>query len=217
MVVVFFDIDGTLIDTGGAGGAAMRRAFCRVFGVDRAPDVPFSGRTDRAIAASMMAAGAVADDEANWQVLKAAYLDEPPRQLPLHTGRTLEGVEELVRELAHRKDVATGLLTGNVRRGAQCKLAHYGLADFFDFGGFGDEFLDRDAVAREAVVAAEAFLGCRPERMVVIGDTPHDITCGRAIGAEVVAVATGIHSTEELARLAPDRLVAQLTDLDGFI
>jgi phosphoglycolate phosphatase-like HAD superfamily hydrolase len=124
----------------------------------------------------------------------------------------LPGVAALLAQLAQRQDVAVGLLTGNTQRGAKVKLAHYGLAEYFRFGGFGDAHLDRNQVAADALSAAREFLGhnVEPADVFVIGDTPLDIRCARAIGAHAVAVATGGHALDELARARPDLLLADL-------
>jgi phosphoglycolate phosphatase-like HAD superfamily hydrolase len=116
--------------------------------------------------------------------------------------------------LKGRDDVVLGLLTGNVRAGARVKLSHFRLYDYFPFGGFGDDHFDRDDVAREALAEVQRrFDGAiRPERIWVIGDTPLDVRCARAIGARAVAVATGWHTAEELDQHRPDLLLADLAD-----
>src|SRR5205823_138073 len=121
---------------------------------------------------------------------------------------------ELLRQLAARSDVAVGLLTGNIRDGARVKLGHYGLFDFFSFGGYGDRHLDRDDVAREALDVARQFLSGTVflDRIWVIGDTPLDVRCARCIGVRVAAVCTGFHSSEELAAAEPDLLLTDLSD-----
>jgi phosphoglycolate phosphatase-like HAD superfamily hydrolase len=111
-------------------------------------------------------------------------------------------------------NVAVGLLTGNVRDGARTKLGHFGLYEHFQFGGFGDHHFDRDDVARDALAAVHACVGshCTADRIWVIGDTPLDVRCARAIGARVAAVATGLHSCEQLAASEPDLLFDDLSD-----
>jgi phosphoglycolate phosphatase len=110
--------------------------------------------------------------------------------------------------------VAVGLLTGNVRAGAKAKLGHFGLFEHFRFGGFGDEHFDRDDVAREALAAirASGHADVEPERIWVIGDTPLDVQCARAIGARVAAVATGMHTLEQLSAAQPDVVLPDLAD-----
>jgi phosphoglycolate phosphatase-like HAD superfamily hydrolase len=142
------------------------------------------------------------------------YLRRLPTYLARHQGRILPGIAELLKQLSPRTDVAVGLLTGNVRDGARLKLGHYGLYEHFAFGGFGDHHMDRDDVAREALEVACRHLGCWVNRDCswVIGDTPLDIRCARAIGVRVAAVATGWHSREQLAAEKPDLLFDDLAD-----
>jgi phosphoglycolate phosphatase len=209
MYILLFDIDGTLIHTGGAGGAALLQAFSELFGVPDPQTVPFSGRTDRGIAANLFQAHHIEDTEENFQRLRDRYLSKLPHHLPRHRGRVLPGIEAMLRQLAQRPDVHLGLLTGNVRCGAQAKLHHYGLWDYFSFGGFGDRHRDRDEVARDAFQEGAKRVGEQPDcdRLWVIGDTPLDIRCARAIGARSLAVATGVHTRDELQQASPDLLL----------
>ena len=112
-----------------------------------------------------------------------------------------------------------GLLTGNVRACAQGKLGHYGLFEHFAFGGFGDHHFERDDVAREALGAVHTHLGTRvkTDRIWVIGDTPLDVQCARAIGAKVVAVATGVHTVAQLSECKPELTLADLSDPGAFL
>ncbi|HEY8505762.1 MAG TPA: HAD family hydrolase [Gemmataceae bacterium] len=215
MRVIFFDIDGTLIRSGGAGKAAMEAALRDAFGVREVRgDIPFSGRTDRAIGRDLLAAHGIEPTPENRARLEAAYLEHLPGSLARVAGCVLPGVAALMAELAARERMALGLLTGNVRRGARAKLSHYGLWDYFPFGGFGDRHFERDDVAREALSEAARHLGRPPDPsdVWVVGDTPLDVRCARAIGAKAVAVATGWHSPEELAAARPDWLLADFSD-----
>jgi phosphoglycolate phosphatase-like HAD superfamily hydrolase len=215
MHVCLFDIDGTLISSGGAGKAALEAALASEFAVGRSIDrISLSGRTDRAIIRDLFDLHVIDDTPDNWRRLRDAYLRHLPECLASHQGRVLPGIAELLACLHGRPDVALGLLTGNIRAGARAKLGHFGLYDYFDFGGFGDEHFDRDDVAREAL--AEVRRGTNgsvpPERIWVIGDTPLDIRCARAIGARAVAVATGWHTPDELEQHGPDLLLTDLSD-----
>ncbi|HTU21068.1 MAG TPA: HAD family hydrolase [Gemmataceae bacterium] len=213
MHVCLFDIDGTLIASGGAGKAALEAALTEEFGITRILDkLKLSGRTDRAIIADLFRLHVIDDTPENHERLRDAYLRHLPSHL--HLGRVLPGISELLTHLAGRQDVALGLLTGNVRAGAKVKLGFFGLYDYFAFGGYGDHHLDRDDVAREALAEVRRRLNgaVQPERIWVIGDTPLDIRCARSIGARAVAVATGWHSLTELAEHRPDLLLADLSD-----
>ena len=213
--VCLFDIDGTLIASGGAGKAALEAALASEFGIAGLADaVDLRGRTDRAIVAELVQCHGLDPCPTTGQRILEAYLCHLPEHLGKGTGRVLPGIAELLPQLRGRDDIALGLLTGNLRAGARIKLGHFGLFDYFAFGGFGDHHLDRDDVAREALTEVKArFNGSvAPERIWVIGDTPLDIRCARAIGARAVAVVTGWHAWEELEAHAPDLLLADLSD-----
>jgi phosphoglycolate phosphatase-like HAD superfamily hydrolase len=219
MIACLFDIDGTLLASGGAGKAALELAFTEIFGIALRVQIPYSGRTDRAIARDLLRTHEIDDSLDNWQRLLAGYLARLPDSLNRHNGRVLPGILAVLATLQKRSDVAIGLLTGNVRAGARVKLGHYGLYDHFAFGGFGDHHFDRDDVAREALTAVRAHLGAQtaPERIWVIGDTPLDVRCARAIGANVVAVATGIHSAAQLRDAEPDLTLDDFSDPAPFL
>lgn len=215
--VLLFDIDGTLLDSGGAGQHAMEMALLEVFQVEGPyTDIPAAGRTDRAITTDLFNHHSLSTDEPNWTRFLEAYLEHLPRALREMNGTILPGVETLLRELSSRDDLALGLLTGNLAVGAQMKLRHFEIDHYFQFGGFGDSHFDRDDVARLARDAAMKYLEDRfhPDRVWVIGDTPADVKCGRAIGAKVLAVGTGIHSMDHLESSKPDLLFESLADVD---
>jgi phosphoglycolate phosphatase-like HAD superfamily hydrolase len=214
MHVCLFDIDGTLIRSAGSGKAALEAALAVEFGRHQPIErMPLSGRTDRAIVADLLRSYGLPDVEENAARLIAAYLRCLPASLASGRGWVLPGVQSLLEWLRGRHGMAVGLLTGNLRAGARLKLGHFGLFEHFAFGGFGDLHLDRDDVAREALAEARRHLGeVRPERVWVVGDTPLDVRCARAIGARAVAVCTGWHGREELADTRPDLLLDDLSD-----
>jgi phosphoglycolate phosphatase len=214
MKVFLFDIDGTLVNTGGAGRIAMAAAFEAIYGVcDKVEGVQFSGRTDRVIARDLAVAHGFEDDEAIWRRFRGEYLERLPDALRVSAGRLLPGVEALLDELSDHDDAHLGLLTGNVEEGARLKLSYYGVWDRFPFGGFGDEFFERNDVAGSAFAKAEKRVGrtVDPRQVWVIGDTPLDVACARAIGANAVAVATGFYNADALAECRPDLLVEDLS------
>ena len=219
MIACLFDIDGTLLASGGAGKAALESAFTEIFGIALRVHVPYSGRTDRAIARDLLSLHDVDPSMENWQKLLVGYLARLPDSLNNHQGRVLPGILALLQALQQHTDVALGLLTGNIRAGARVKLGHYGLYEHFAFGGFGDLHFDRDDVAREALAAIHSHIGPHvlPERIWVIGDTPLDVQCARAIGAKVAAVATGNHSYDELLASSPELLVRDFSDPNPFL
>lgn len=214
--MILFDIDGTLVRTGGAGKVAMEAALAGEFGVRvAAEEIPYSGRTDRAIGRDLLAAHGVDPSPANQSRLHEGYLARLPAALAANPGTVLPGVVALLGALRPRGDVVLGLLTGNVRRGAERKLGHFGLWDHFGgVGGFGDDHYDRDDVARSALAEVERHVGRRvdPAAVWVIGDTPLDVQCARAIGAKAVAVATGWHPIADLHAAGADYVFADLGD-----
>lgn len=218
--VFLFDIDGTLLLSGGAGKAALEDALAEEFGMRGTIEkLSLSGRTDRAIVTDLLRASGLEDSPENHRRLIAAYLRHLPGCLTRLRGQVLPGVVALLEALRIRENTAVGLLTGNTRAGAGIKLGHFGLAGHFAFGGYGDEHHDRDEVAREALEAVRRLLGggLDPRRVRVIGDTPHDVRCARAIGARAVAVATGWHGREELRACAPDVLLDDLRDCAALL
>lgn len=219
-IVCLFDIDGTLVSTGGAGRAAFEAALVEDFALGALRgNVAMSGRTDRAIAGDLFRVHGVDDSAENWQRLRAAYLSRLPAALAARPGRVLPGVAGLLAELGGSGRFALGLLTGNTAAGARLKLGHFGLFDHFRFGAFGDEHLDRDSVAREALELVRRHVAADypAEQIWVVGDTPLDVECARAIGARAVAVATGVHSADELAASEPDYLMPDLADVAALL
>jgi phosphoglycolate phosphatase-like HAD superfamily hydrolase len=224
MHICLFDIDGTLLNSGGAGQAAMEAAIREELGTDEPiHGVSYAGRTDRAIIGDIFAFYGVELTDTVKERFVATYLRHLPRELAGRPGLILPGVAEMLSHLHHREDVTLGLLTGNLLEGARVKLEHHGLAEYFDFalGAFGDEHLDRDDVARAAWAAMRAHHRhverLTPDRVWVIGDTPADVRCGRAIGAKVLAVATGVYSIEQLAGAGPDKLVKDFADAEAVL
>jgi phosphoglycolate phosphatase-like HAD superfamily hydrolase len=215
MHVLLFDIDGTLLNSGGAGKAALEGALIEDFGLEGLRGhVPYSGRTDRAIVRDLMRLHAIEETPANVSRLLDGYLRRLPDCLCRHQGRVLPGIAALLEQLGRRERLAVGLLTGNIRAGARAKLGHFGLYEHFAFGGFGDHHWERDDVAREALAETTRHLNgqVHNDRVWVIGDTPLDVQCARAIGARVAAVATGWHPRAELAAARPDLLLDDLSD-----
>ncbi len=216
MSIVLFDIDGTLISTGGAGKVAFAETFHELFGVaEISSNVGFAGRSDRAIAEELMRVHGIEVTSENWQRFTTAFLPRLKQVLPRSAGEILPGVLTLLDKLAAMEHVTLGLLTGNIAAGAKAKLSHYQLFDRFQFGGYGDDWTDRSDIAIAALGAAKLHLngaGKAGEKVIVIGDTPADVRCARAIDAFAVAVATGGATMEQLAASKPDLLVADLTD-----
>ncbi len=226
MYAVLFDIDGTLIQTGGAGQLAFAETFAEEFGVrELSGAVAFAGRSDRAIAMELMQIHGVSPTDETWRQFRSAYLARLPVALKRRSGRVLPGVVELLDELERHEHSLTGLLTGNLQDGAVHKLTHYGLVDRFGFGGYGDVSDDRCDIAAAALAEAERAAasrnghanGKRLSGVMVIGDTVHDIRCARSIDAFAVAVPTGNTPREELAVAGPDLLLDDLSDAGSLL
>jgi phosphoglycolate phosphatase len=221
MHICLLDIDGTLVLTGGAGQTAFAETLAADFGIPEIlKKVAFAGRSDRAIVADLFRDHDVEPSDENWQKFCIGYLGRLDDALSRHRGHVLPGVGELLEALEERGDVAIGLLTGNVREGARRKLSHYQLWHWFQFGGFGDDHLERCDIAAAALSAAKLHLNGSNSshgEVVVIGDTHHDVSCGRSIGAHCVAVATGQTSMDELQDAKPDVLLETLQPLDSIL
>src|SRR4051812_34245298 len=211
--LVLFDIDGTLLTSGGAGERALRRGFRERFGIDDdLATVEIAGRTDSGIARRMLAAHDLPETPENLAAFFDGYLHFLARELPVSAGGLLPGIVALLEALKPRADIVLALLTGNLERGAELKLTHYGVWHYFEFGAYADDHHDRDQLGHFARSRAEEKHGIDfpPERIFVLGDTPHDISCARAIGAKAVAIATGKFSRADLGALAPDFLFDDL-------
>jgi phosphoglycolate phosphatase len=214
--VLLFDIDGTLITTGGAGRRAITRAFETVYGrPDACDDFSFSGMTDRAIVRLGLDAIGVTVSSATIDEVIGSYLrllDEEVARVDEAQYRVHQGMHEAI-AAGHANGCAVGLGTGNVQRGAMTKLKRVGLHERFDFGGFGDDHELRPELIRRGAERGAAKLGKSLDavRVVVIGDTPKDIDAAKAIGAECVAVATGDHSLEALEQAGATRVFPDLT------
>ena len=215
-----FDIDGTLITSGGAGVTSFNEAVKELCGsLSPLEGINFSGNTDTGIARAVLLAAGMAPSQENIMALLDAYLGKLADRIHLHQGSLLPGIITLLDKLKDRPDCVLALLTGNLAAGAQVKLSHYGVWHYFGFGAYADDHHIRNELGPVAMERAieehgESFT---PDRIYVIGDTPRDIECGKAFGSVTVAVATGHYSREELASHAPDFLFDDLSDADAVL
>lgn len=214
--ILLFDLDGTLVLTGGVGRRAMANAFAELHGKrDVFEDLSFAGMTDRAIARHGLRR--VLDEIPASEIDRFldAYLRILESELPKADGyQVLPGVVTLINSLASERDHALGLGTGNIRRGAYAKLARAEIGEAFTFGGFGCDAEDRTELLRTGAERGAAKLG-RPLsecRIVVIGDTPKDVAAAKGIGATCVAVATGGFTCEQLLACGAEHVFATLAE-----
>ena len=220
-VMVLFDVDGTLIRSGGAGIRGMNAAFKRVYGVTGALDgVTLAGRTDRAIVGELLGAIGVAATPAEIARLRAAYIDDLRVEIKrpvAEPSAVLPGVETLLDIIGTLPHIQVGLLTGNFEPGAAVKLGHFDLWRRFAFGAFGDDHVDRRALVPLALERATRAGVQAPaaDRVVIIGDTPLDVDCAIAHGARSVAVATGPYDRSTLTAAGADLVVDTLADAPG--
>ena len=224
MKLVLFDIDGTLLLSDGAGRRAIHRALIDIFGFTGPEDHQFDGKTDPQIVRELMRHAGHGDAHIDAQMdrLIALYLDNLRVELtrPDKRAYTLPGVPALLDALEQRDDVILGLLTGNVEPGARAKLAAVGI-DFerFRVGAFGSDHEHRPELPAIARARAKGELGVdvTGEAIVVIGDTPADLTCGRSLGASAIGVATGRYSVAQLLEHDPVAAFEDLSDTSAVL
>lgn len=219
MKLVLFDIDGTLLLSDGAGRRAIHRALVEVFGSTGPEDYHFDGKTDPQIVRELMRLAGHGDRHIDAQMsrLLDLYLTYLRQELarPDKRAYTLPGVPQLLDALDEQENVILGLLTGNVEPGARAKLAAVGLDfDRFRVGAFGSDHEHRPELPAIARNRARGDLGVElaGSAIIVIGDTPADLTCGRALGAAAIGVATGRYSVSELAEHDPLAVFRDLSD-----
>jgi len=218
--LLLFDIDGTLIHSGGAGVHALKSAFKERFGIDDdLRDIEIAGMTDSGIVVSILNKHKIPSTNENVSAFLDSYVHFLSLELPRRKGKLLPGVLELLERLKSRQHLVLALLTGNVSRGAQLKLEHYGVWHFFEFGAFADDHRDRNRLGPFARARAKEKHGREfsASEIDVIGDTPRDIACGKALGARTVAVATGTWNRDRLSEYHPDFLIDDLSHVERVI
>jgi phosphoglycolate phosphatase-like HAD superfamily hydrolase len=224
MRLVLFDIDGTLLSSEGIGRTAMRRALGSIFGSPGNPAYRYDGKTDRQIVRDVMRLEGHSDEYIDSQMEKLieTYLEglrENAKSGNFNV-RPLEGVAELLDALEPRKDVVLGLLTGNVEPGARTKLIAAGIdPDRFRINAFGSDHENRPELPAIAQRRASEKLGLDIERgrMIVIGDTPADIACGRSLGAKAIGVASGHYTVEQLQEHDPYAVFPSLANTQQLL
>lgn len=219
MKLVLFDIDGTILWSDGAGRRALHHALTEVFGTVGPADYWFDGKTDPQIVRELMAheGFTAAEIDQRLPATLSMYVGRLQQELadPAHGADLLPGVRDLIDTLEARDDIVLGLLTGNVAPGARAKLARVGIDfDRFAVGAFGSDHAVRPELPAIAQRRCRERLDVEVpgHHVVVIGDTPADLTCGLSIGARAIGVATGRYSVDELRGYSPHAVFEDLSD-----
>ena len=221
--MILFDVDGTLLLSGRAGLRAMTRAFQDAFGIsDAFKGESFGGRTDSYLVSKALNAAGLPDVDDNHDRFRETYLPLLVEEIQ-HPGQghkgLMPGARELLEALQEYHHLHLALLTGNYREAAAIKLQHFEIWDFFEWGAFSDDHHDRNQLVPIARTRAETYdiPTDAIERVIVIGDTPHDIECARVAGATSIAVATGGFTMEQLNEAGADEVLPDLTDTEKVI
>jgi phosphoglycolate phosphatase len=221
--LILFDIDGTLLLSGRAGLRAMTRAFDQTFGITNAFEGQnFGGRTDSFLVSHALQANGMPDTPEQHERFRQNYIPLLAEEIE-HPGTghkgLMPGARELLEALGDHDHLHLALLTGNYREAAEIKLQHFELWDFFEWGAFSDDSADRNALVPIARRRAETYdiPGDAIERVIVIGDTPHDIECARVAGAKSIAVATGGFTVDQLRAAGADEVLGDLSDTKAVL
>jgi len=218
MIILFWDIDGTLLTTGKAGVPAWETAVRELTGREfQLSSIRIDGLSDYLIAMRTFELLDLEPTTRRIDSLVRRYEELLSVTLPQRQGRVLPNVREILEHTTARADVRSYLLTGNTRGGARAKLAHYDLWKYFPDGAFAQDGGERASIAARAVELARRNGPLDDERLFVIGDTPHDVHAANAIGALTIAVATGGYSRQELEPHQPWRVFDELPDVGEFL
>jgi phosphoglycolate phosphatase len=217
MIILFWDIDGTLITTGKAGVPAWEQAARETTGRDfELASIRIAGLTDFQIAVRTFELLGLEPDEDRLRAMIGRYEALLPVTLPQRAGRVMPNVRDILERFQGDADVRSYLLTGNTRGGAAAKLTHYDLLKYFPDGAFAEDTRARPSIAVRALDLARRAGPIDDAQVYVIGDTPHDVEAANAIGARTIAVATGGYTMDELAAHHPWRVFAELPHVDQF-
>ena len=217
--LLLWDIDGTILHTGKAGETALGHAMEKLHGVSRGLEgLEIAGRTDKWIVEQLLAREKLPHGEKEIARFLDVYVERLAEELPRRQGGLHPGILGILEEAHRRPDLVQGLLTGNIEKGARLKLTRYGVNHFFAFGAFADDSPVRNELGPHAKRRARERHGEEfpPERIYIIGDTPHDVACARAIGAKAIAVATGGFSAKQLEDSGADAVFTDLGHPERF-
>jgi len=217
--LLLWDIDGTILHTGKAGETALGRAMEKLYGINRGlQGLEIAGRTDKWIVEQLLGRDGKPNGFEEVGQFLDVYVELLADELPRRNGGLHPGVLGILEEAHKREELVQALLTGNIEKGARLKLTRYGVNHFFDFGAFADDSSIRNELGPHAKRRAEEKHGEEfpPERIFVIGDTPHDVACARAIGARAIAVATGSFTKRQLKDCGADAVFTDLAHPKAF-
>ena len=218
--LILFDVDGTLVDSGGAGKEALNRTLLELTGIGNGfHTVSFGGKTDMQILREALSRHGLKMDRR----FVLGFFDRYPIHLKAamatRTSRLKPSVRDLLRRLQGKNGMFLGLLTGNVEAGARMKLEPFSLNSFFSFGAFGDDEEDRNLLLPVAVrrFTAREGVAVSYSDCIVVGDTPLDVACAKAFEAPCIAVGTGYCPIEDLRATNADLVLEDLTDADLIV
>ncbi len=219
--LILWDIDGTLLTSGGAGDRALVAALKTEFGIENGTLawLDYSGRTDAWIAHEALRHYGLPETPENIQRYLEGYLRALAAEMPNPRARLHAGILQLLEMLHRRDDLVQGLLTGNLQRGARLKLEQFAVWHYFKVGAFADDSAHRNDLGPHVLRRARENHGADfpPSRVFIVGDTPNDIECGKVIGANTIAVATGKFPVERLRAHAPTAVFADFSDTAAFL
>lgn len=219
-ILFLWDIDGTLITVGGAGERALVHAINDHFGIDGdLKGIDYAGRTDRMISRMLHDYYGIEKTDKSLQGFLDSYLFHLEKEMKHTKMHVVDGITAILDEIKTQPQYSQGLLTGNLKKGAEIKLLHFDLLHYFPFGVFSDFGVNRNELASFALEEAHKATGLpfTPEHTYVIGDTPHDIECGKYINAKTIGVATGRFTTDQLKESQPDFLFEKLPSPQEFM
>jgi phosphoglycolate phosphatase-like HAD superfamily hydrolase len=216
MYVILFDIDGTLIDSGGAGSRSLNLSFAELFSIGNAfQGISMAGKTDTEIIKEGMQKHGISA-ESNFEVFISTYLEHLRKEIDNKRKHVKPGIYELLEELTSLVDIELGLLTGNIESGARIKLEPFDLNKYFPTGAFGSDDQDRNKLLPIALSRFE--VRCRRKirvnESVIVGDTPRDVQCAKIYGARSLGVATGPYSIDELKEAGADYVMKDLSSCE---